>query len=109
MEIIKNHEEDFLTDFNPQIFTYNALKETYQKAKTDFEKEHVGPYMVQHFLHKEYNIELPYQYSKINLYNLHLSLDTIEDYTLIKKIYNKLYSKNKYFSLYDVLNFLNHN
>jgi len=97
----------FPDGFNPQIFTYNALKESYEKSKTDFEKEHVGPYMVENFLEKEYNILLIKNYSKIDLYNLHLSLDTIEDYNLIKNIYNKLYIKNKNFSLYDVLDFLN--
>lgn len=97
----------FPDGFNPQIFTYNALKETYANANTDFEKEHVGPYMVQNFLEKEYIIPLIKIYSKIDLYNLHLSLDTIEDYNLIKNIYDKLYIKNKNFSLYDVLDFLN--
>jgi spore coat polysaccharide biosynthesis protein SpsF (cytidylyltransferase family) len=63
--------------------------------------------MVENFLEKEYNILLIKNYSKIDLYNLHLSLDTIEDYNIIKNIYNELYIKNKNFSLYDVLDFLN--
>lgn len=42
-------------------------------------------------------------------YKLRLTVDTIEDFLLIKKLYLALYKENKYFSLEDILNFVDKN
>ena len=38
---------------NPQIFTYKVLEETYNNATSNFDKEHVCPYMVRNFMSTE--------------------------------------------------------
>jgi spore coat polysaccharide biosynthesis protein SpsF (cytidylyltransferase family) len=43
-----------------------------------------------------------------NVEGLHLSLDTPNDYELLKNIFHHVYLKNKEFTLEDVLNYLNH-
>lgn len=92
---------------NPQIFTYNLLVKTYNNVKTNFDKEHVCPYMVRNFMDKSYTIPDIDKFKNIDFTKLHLSLDTEEDYIFICDIFNKLYTKNKNFNIYDVLQLLN--
>jgi spore coat polysaccharide biosynthesis protein SpsF len=94
---------------NPQIFTFQILEETYNKATTLLEKEHVCPYMIKNFSNLEYEIPDINIYKNINFSLLHLSLDTQSDYEFITKIYQNLYHKNKKFTIYDVLKYLNDN
>ena len=41
--------------------------------------------------------------------NYRLTLDTKEDFFLISKVITNLYPKNKFFTLMDIINFLNKN
>ena len=92
---------------NPQIFTFDILKETYANATSKFDKEHVCPYMVRNYTTLPYSIPNIDKYENINLSKLHLSLDTPQDYTLISAIFKKLYNENPFFTIYDVLNIIN--
>ena len=94
---------------NPQIFTYKILEETYYNTISNFDKEHVCPYMVRNFMTEEYIIPNVEQYNNIDFSKLHLSLDTQEDYEFISKIYGYLYKKNQNFTIYDVLDLINKN
>ena len=94
---------------NPQIFTYKILENTFNNATTQFDKEHVCPYMVRNFMENEYIIPNIENYNNIDLSSLHLSLDTHDDYDFISKIYTYLYKNNPDFTIYDVLNILNNN
>ena len=78
---------------NAAIFNNQLLKQAKENATTKY----------------EYKIKLKKEYKNINFKKLHLSLDTIEDYNLLKSIFENLYTKNKYFTIYDVLDFLNSN
>ncbi len=118
--MIKKYNEkkiDYLSNIHPptlpdgfdiEIFTFEALKKTYLSANQDFQKEHVTPFIWDNpkkFLIKNF------VYKKIkNLYNKYrLTLDYKEDYYVISKIYNALYFKNKFFSLEDILKYINKN
>ena len=92
---------------NPQIFTYEILEKTYRNAISNFDKEHVCPYMVRNYMNKEFIIQNTEIYKNIDLSSLHLSLDTQDDYDFISKIYKHLYKSNPNFTIYDVLNLLN--
>ena len=92
---------------NPQIFTFDILKETYANVTSSFDKEHVCPYMVRNYTTLPYIIPQIDKYENIDLSKLHLSLDTPQDYTLISAIFKKLYKKNPFFTIYDVLNIIN--
>ena len=92
---------------NPQIFTFDILKETYANVTSKFDKEHVCPYMVRNYTNLLYNIPNIDKYKDIDLSTLHLSLDTSQDYKLICAIFKKLYKENPFFTIYDVLNIIN--
>lgn len=99
-----NHK--FPDGFNAEIFNYKVLKEAYENA-VDNEKEHVTTYIIKKYKSIEFDYPINYlKYKNINFANLHLSLDTPEDYELLKNIFQNVYLKNKYFELEDILNYL---
>lgn len=105
--------EGFPDGFDMEIFTFDLLKKAYKEAKTEFDKEHVSSYIRRELLNNKceyFKIELNKEnYQNINFDKLHLSLDTIGDYKLIKNIFNNLYNSNNNFSYIDVLIYLNNN
>ena len=93
---------------NPEIFTMNALSISQKNAVLSYDKEHVTGYMIKNLKCKKFKILLDTNiFKNIDFTNLHLSLDTIDDYNLISKIITNLYIKNKNFTIYDILYFLN--
>jgi spore coat polysaccharide biosynthesis protein SpsF len=98
---------NFPDGFNPEIFSFKILEDAYYNASSDYDKEHVGPYMKRQYGKKEYEIPLNKIYENLNFKNLHLSLDTQTDYKLLTIIFNNLYTNNINFTIYDVLDFLN--
>ena len=87
--------------FDVEIFSFDILKKTWMNANTDFDKEHVTPYMKKTFKVGHYITNYNY---RIDYKNLHLSLDTDEDYQYISKIFNHF---NKlYFNMEDILNYI---
>ena len=99
-----NHK--FPDGFNGEIFNYNVLKEAYENAN-ESEKEHVTTYIIKKYNMIEFDYPIDYlNYKDINFADLHLSLDTSEDYELLKKIFHNVYLKNNHFQLEDVLDYL---
>lgn len=92
----------FPIGLDAEVFTYNALEIAYNYATKDYEKEHVTPYIYQH----------PDLFSLHNLSNdddlsyYRWTLDTPEDYELIKIIYENLYPQNPLFSMDEILSLL---
>ena len=72
---------DYYSNINPrtfpkgldiEIFKFNVLKKAWKNAKTDFEKEHVTPFIINHSKFKRRNFK-----NNINLNNkLRVTLDT---------------------------------
>lgn len=81
--------------FDIEVIKASLLKKIYRKYKQD---EHVT---------LKWKLDNPnyskYQYGLKNLSNVHLSLDTLEDYKRIKKIYEKQFELGKYFTYDDVV------
>ena len=103
------HPPSFPDGFDIEIFTFDALKKAFKNSKKNFQKEHVTPYIWDN--PKLFKIE-NFKRKKIenNLYEKYrLTLDFIEDYVLIKKIYDKLYFKDKNFSFSKIHKFLKEN
>ena len=71
--------------YDVEIFSEKALEKAYLNAKTDYEKEHVTPYIKNNKLTRTKNI-----YSNDNLSFLKLSIDTKEDFKNILKLVQKL-------------------
>ena len=92
---------------NPQIFSYKVLEETYNNVESNFDKEHVCPYMVRNFMTEEYIIPNIEQYVNIDFSKLHLSLDTQYDYDFISKKKTQDNKVNPNFTIYDVLHIIN--
>ena len=93
---IKNNELDYVSNINPptypdgldlEVFTFKALSKAYFNSKTEFEREHVTPYIIKN-MDKNYNFKLPKNYSKIRV-TLDEKLD-LENLRYIFKKYNNL-------------------
>lgn len=99
-------EPSYPIGMHVEIFSMHALETAFKRAKDPLELEHVTPYIYRRpNIFKIKNIE----YINKNYSNLRLTLDYLEDYKLIKIISEKLYKKNKNFSLEDILNFIKKN
>lgn len=83
-----------------EIFSFELLKKAWLNADKNYEKEHVTLYMYEN----ENNI--CYFKNNIDLSKYRLTVDTIEDFNLIKSIYEKLYIDKKYFYLDDIIKLL---
>jgi len=91
--------------FNVRVFNYKLLKDVEKKAKHRLDREHVVNYIVQRpDKFKIYDVETP-ALIKSNKH-LRFTMDTIDDFKLIEKIYEGLYSNAK-FSSTDIVNFVN--
>ncbi len=98
-------ERTFPRGYDTEVFSFSVLEKTFFEAKEKFEREHVTPFIYNHpeiFKLVSYKINKDYS-------SLRLTIDTQEDYNLIKIIYDSLFDSNNFFNLNDVINFLNNN
>ena len=93
------HPPSYPKGFDIEIFTFEALEKTFNKAKKKFQREHVTPYIWDNpSLFKVLNFT-PKNIRK-NLYkNLRLTLDYLEDFILISIIFKIYIRKKKIFRL----------
>jgi glutamate-1-semialdehyde aminotransferase/spore coat polysaccharide biosynthesis protein SpsF (cytidylyltransferase family) len=88
----------FPDGFDAEIFTFKALKQAHKRAKTEMEREHIRPFMLNNKNFKKFNLESIKNYSSIRL-----TIDEPEDFKVIKNIINHF--KNNLFFLYeDIIN-----
>jgi spore coat polysaccharide biosynthesis protein SpsF len=82
-----------------EVFSFSVLKEAYEEAKKDREREHVTPF-IKHKPEKYhlYNIEYA-----MDLSHYRLTVDTPEDMELIKNIFEVLYYEKPAFTMKDIL------
>lgn len=86
-----------------EVMSKQALDKAHKEAKLPEEREHVTPYIYRHpELFHLLNVPLPGDLS-----NLRLTVDTQEDFELIKLILEELYPTNQNFSLEDILKAFN--
>lgn len=87
------------------LVPFTALQEVYQQATDPLDREHVTRYLYQR----------PEQYNLLSIraeedYSEHRwTVDTIEDYEIIRRIIEALYPSNPDFSMQDVLQLLERN
>ena len=87
-----------------EVFSFEALEKAFQNASSELEREHVTPYIYRNpEIFKLKNVKY-----KKNLSNIRLTLDYEEDFIVISKIF-KHFKSYDYFSLDDILNFLENN
>ncbi len=88
-----------------EIFDREVLLEIAKRAKTPEDHEHVTYYLTQH--PEEFEIE-QYQFNR-DVSSLRWTVDTQEDFLLVKNIFEELYKKNSEFSWKDALSLVEKN
>lgn len=85
-----------------ECFTFKALKEAWENAKEPFEREHVTPY-----IRNNKNFTKSNFINNRDLSHLRFTVDTIEDFKYVEKIYENLYNNKNDFNTDDILDYLN--
>jgi spore coat polysaccharide biosynthesis protein SpsF len=88
-----------------ELFSFNALKIAYEKAKEPYQREHVTPY----FYHNPNDFKVKNFSFKEDQSKHRWTVDTLEDFELISKIIAELYPLNPNFTIYNVLSLLEKN
>ncbi len=87
-----------------QVFSVKTLAEVNRLTRDPTDHEHVSLYIYEHpERYSLYNLEsgLPEKY-----WNMRLTVDTLEDFELIRTIYEELYPHNPAFALQDIISLL---
>lgn len=96
-------ERTFPRGYDCEVFSFEVLEEAFMKADKDYEREHVTPYIYNNrynLVHYKNNED----YSKYRL-----TLDTEEDFEVINKVYEALFSEHEYFGIEETISFLKQN
>jgi spore coat polysaccharide biosynthesis protein SpsF len=94
--------EGYPRGLDVEIFNFDVLLQTYEKAQNDYEKEHVTPYLYRNS--KIFSINRIAAHKKARIPAIRLTLDTEEDYTVLCAVYDYLYGTNPYFDAGAVIN-----
>ena len=96
VSMFMNSSYDYITNFLPnptfpsgtevEVFSINALKKAWEKAKIPSEKEHVTPYFINH----KDEFKISHTENSENLSHLRWAVDRIEDLKLVHKIASKI-------------------
>lgn len=103
--VYNNNPPSFPEGLDTEVFTFKSLEKAYNQSKSDFEKEHVTQYFYRH-------PEIFSQYNLTNIENLSYlrwTVDTLEDYTFAKVIYEKLYKQDHVFFMDEILDLIKSN
>jgi spore coat polysaccharide biosynthesis protein SpsF len=82
-----------------EVFPFSALKEVYREAQLEPEREHVTPFL---YTHPE-RYRVGHVICKKNLSHHRWTVDTVEDFELVRLITEALYPKNPKFNMQDIL------
>lgn len=110
-DLIKNNADyscnnwikSFPYGLDVECFTMKALERANKEATELCEREHVTPFIRD----IKNNFNISYIYSKVNLHNIRLTVDTKEDLEFVKHIYENIYTDNHNFCTSDIINFIN--
>lgn len=113
IEVYSKHEGeiDYLSNcafrtyprgMDTEVFSFKVLEEAYQEHKGLFEEEHVTPYIYRH----PEKFHLGQVLNKKDCHHLRLTVDTPEDFELIRILIEKLYPQ---MSLNDIVDYLEKN
>lgn len=91
------HNRTYPRGLDTEIFDFDTLENAYKNANKDYQKEHVTPYIY------ENEKDIYYYKNDIDYSKYRLTLDTKEDFELIKRIYDLLYMDGEKFYLDDIV------
>ncbi len=98
-------ERRFPRGLDTEIFTFAVLERMFNEAKQPPEREHVTPYIY----NNPDKFKIRHYKQQPNLADMRWTLDTDEDWQMIKAVYDALYVPGKIFSTVDVVEFLREN
>ena len=93
-------EYSYPDGFDVEVFNFKSLKLAHKNVTSNYDKEHVTPYIKRNKKLKKFNFKLAKDLS-----HLRFSVDEKEDIDLIRKIIKEIKIKN--FKMIDVLNIVN--
>ncbi len=121
-DVVEQHisqQNDFTTNAVPHTFpdgldvevmSFKALKAAWQNATSDYQKEHVTPYITEHDITQQGGqFKIGHRISPVNLNNQRWSVDYPEDFELVKFVYQALYADNPQFDTDAIINLLAQN
>ena len=99
---------DLKTTYPPgievEVYSVKALEDSSKRAVSPDIREHGTLFIRQHPEHyRLYNVEAP---PELHLPDMEIELDTMEDFIMIKTIFENLYPSKPDFTIHDVINFL---
>lgn len=94
-------EYSFPDGLDVEVMKYDILKKAWENAKLPSQREHVTLYINRNKKFKIENIK-----NKIDLSMYRWTVDEEADYSFVKAVYERLYKKNQYFTMNDVLKLL---
>ena len=99
------HNSGFPVGMSAEVFRFSLLQEAYEKAQSDYEKEHVTPYM---YVSQKDKLKITTFKNEQNDSNYRITLDEIDDYKAIQEIY-KLFGCRTTFSYQELIQKLHQN
>lgn len=105
MDYVGNHlVRTYPLGFSVEVFRTKLLREAEQSTNDPADREHVSLYIYERpEAYKLSNVEAPHF---LRHPEYRLTLDTAEDYQLIKKIFEDLYPDKSDFNLYDIIRYM---
>jgi len=98
-------EMTFPRGLDVEIFSYGVLKEDYRNSREPYQREHVTPYIYEHpEIFHLCNIEAK---GNIKRPEVRLTVDTEDDFKLIKEVYRRLHRDGKIFYIKGIIDLLN--
>ncbi len=92
-------ERSYPRGLDVEIFTFDSLATAYRLAEKPEQREHVTPYIYQN----PDRFSLVSNTHPIDYSHLRWTLDTLEDWELIERIYEQLYKPGQIFSWHEIL------
>ena len=96
-------EPSYPDGYDIEIFSFDALKESYLNAEDEFDLEHVTPYILRNKQFKKHSLK-----NNKNLSHIRLTVDQAEDLTVIRNIYKK-FNPEIFFTFEEVIKIYNSN
>lgn len=98
-------QRTYPTGMDTEVFPFTVLDEAYREALDAAEREHVTPFIYRR--PERYRIGQVIAYNDTSRHRW--TVDTPEDFELVRRIIEVIYPENPAFSLYDVLNLIDRN
>lgn len=103
--VCNNNPPSYPEGMDVEVFTFNALEQSFNESKDPFEREHVTQY-----IHRNKDIfaiqNLKYDH---DLSYLRWTIDTLSDLQMTREVYNGLYKEQVIFSFNEILEFISKN